>query len=201
MPLDIRVPFGNSSKEKLKKILSSNITSGSISERFISNGTMGRINDFANDAIERTGTGTFLNKTKDKVHDIANTLSEQIHIGTFINKIIDGIKGMLRSDDNSTISIGFFDSLFYPQTTNDVYLKTAIICLWVIAMLCIISTIIMMFIGFFIQKKQATGIRRFFIHILLCEFCYLIYILLSMINVALDFRLHFLFCNIGKYGE
>jgi hypothetical protein len=201
MSLGFRARLGDSPKEKFKKVLSSNITSGSNSGRFISNGTKERFRDFANDAIERTGTETFVNKTKDKAHDIANTLSEQKHIGSFINKTKDGIKGILQPDDDSTVAKGFFDSLFYPQTANDVYLKTAIICLWVVALLCIISTVITMFRGILIRGEQTTGIRRFYIHLFLCEFCYLIYILLSMINVALDFQLNFFFCNIGKYGK
>jgi hypothetical protein len=177
MSSDIRTRFGDFLKEKLNKFLPSNITSGSILGPFISNGTKERIRNFTNDAIQRTGIRTFINKTK------------------------YGIEGALRSDDDPTISKGFFDSLFYTQTTSDVLLKIAIICLWIIAVLCIISTIISIFRGIFIRGEQTTSIRRFYIHIFLCEFCYLIYILLSMINVALNFRLNSFFCNIGKYGK
>jgi hypothetical protein len=58
-----------------------------------------------------------------------------------------------------------------------------------------------MFKGIPKSKDKTIGIRRFFIHIFLCEFCYLIYILLSMINVGLDFQLNSFFCDIAKYGE
>ena len=187
MSLGIRARLGDSAK-KLKQILPKNETKE-------------RIRDSFNDAVERTGTGSILNKTKDKAHDIANTVSENKYIGTIINKTKEKIGEKLGSDDNSTTPKGFFDSLFYHKAADDVYLKTVIICLWVVAMLCIISTIITMFRGILIRGEQTKGIRRFYIHIFLCEFCYLIYILLSMINVALDLRLNFFFCNIGKYGE
>jgi len=187
MASEIRPSFRDYSKKKVKKILERNITSLSISERIISNETK--------------------NKILDKYGNITKTVIEQTGISTVINKTKTWVKDALPSDDNSTIPKGFFDSLFYPQTVNDVYLKVAIICLWVVAMLSIISTIITMFKGI-IPSKEGTrsedktiGIRRFFIHIFLCEFCYLIYILLSMINVGLDFQLNSFFCDIAKYGE
>lgn len=201
MSSDSRSWFLDSPKKKLKKILPSNITSGSIPGRIVSDETKNKIRNFANNTMEKTGTGAFISEAKNKAQNITNKVIEQTGAGAFINGTKTRFKETFSSDDNSTIPKGFFDSLFSPQTADDVYLKTAIICLWTIAMLCIISTIIAMFKGITKKEERTTGIRRFLIHIFLCEFCYLIYILLSMINVALDFKLNFFFCGIGKYGE
>jgi hypothetical protein len=180
MSSDSQPSFRSYSKKKLKKIFAPNITSSSIRERIISNETYQKIlekpRNYTNTIVDRTGLDKFINKTKSWIPD------------------------RFTSDNNSTSSKGFFDSLFDPQTVNDVYLKVAIICLWVIAMLCILTTIITIFISVIKTRGKTMNVKMIFFHLFLCEFCYLIYILLSMINVGQDFQLNSFWCDIAKYG-
>jgi hypothetical protein len=179
MSSDSQPSFRTYSKNKFKKLIKPNITS-SIREHLISNETYHRVieksRNLTDNVIDRTGLGELKNKT-----------------GTFFNRLIP-------SDDNSTIPKGFYDSLFSPQTANDVYLKVTIISLWVIAMLCILLTIITMFIPVTTNGRRSTGAKWIFFHIFFCEFFYLIYLFLSMINVGLDFQLNSFWCDIAIYG-
>jgi len=179
MSSDSRPSFRTYSKNKFKQVFKSNNTS-SFRERIISNETFDKI--------------------REKYDNYTDNAKNLINVGK--NKTIEKglIPNIFKSNDNSTAPKGFYDSLFSPQTENDIYLKVAIICLWVIAMLCIIVTIITIFISIVKNRTSANYIKNIFIHIFLCEFCYLIYILLSMINVALDFQLNSFWCYIAKYG-
>ncbi|CAF0909296.1 unnamed protein product [Rotaria sp. Silwood1] len=166
-------------KAKIKNIVKPNITS-SIRERLIPNDTYHDLREkyqnFTDIAKDRTGIGMIINKTK--------TL----------------IPGVISSNNNQTFSKGFYDSLFNPQTTEDVYFKVAIVCLWVIAILCIIPTIITICILFKRYGLRKNSVKMIFFHIFLCELFYLIYILLSMINVARNFQLGNLFCSFANYA-
>jgi hypothetical protein len=179
MSSDSRPSFRTYSKNKFKQIFKSNNTLP-FHARIISNETFDKIR------------GKYDNYT-DTAKDLKNFLK---------NKTIEKgfLPGIFKSNDNSTSSKGFYDSLFSPQTENDIYLKVTIICLWVIAMLCIIVTIITMLIPISKARINTNNVRKIFFHIFLCEFCYLIYILLSMINVALNFQLNSFWCDIAKYG-
>ena len=179
MSSDSRPSFRAYSKDKFRQVFKPNLTS-SIRERINSN-------DLVNDIREKSKNFT----------DNAKQIIEIDKIKNYTKQIIPNV---FKQDDNSTIPKGFYDSLFSPQTENDVYLKVTIICLWIIAILCIISTIITMFISMGSNKTKTFGVRMIFFHIFLCEFCYLIYILLSMINVGLNFKLNRFWCDIAKYG-
>ncbi|CAF2436241.1 unnamed protein product [Rotaria sp. Silwood2] len=166
-------------KSKIKNVIKPNITS-SIRGQLIPNDTYHSLREkyqnFTDVVKDRTGLEKIINKTK--------TL----------------IPGVRSSDDNQTFSKGFYDSLFSPDTAEDVYFEVIIICLWVIAILCIIPTIITMFISVEKYGTKTGGVRTIFFHIFLCELFYLIYILLSMINVAQNFQMTSLFCNFANYG-
>lgn len=178
MSADSRPSFRAYSKKKFQKLLDANITS-SIRERIPSNGTVKifaeKSRNLTNNIIERTGAGAILNKTK------------------------SWLPFAPPSNGTASIPKGFFDSLFAPETVNDVYFKVAIMCIWGIAMLCILTTIITMFIPVSTNKKGTMGVKMLFLHIFLCELCYLIYIMLSMINVGLDFQLGSFWCDVAEY--
>jgi hypothetical protein len=179
MSSDSRPSFRTYSKNKIKKVLNSNFTS-SIRERIISNETY--------------------NDLREKSRNLTDTAKDRIDYEKIKNKTKEFIPDRFSFNDNSTYPKGFYDSLFSPQTENDIYLKVAIIALWVIAMLCVIATIITMFVPATKNRNKPINTRMIFFHIFLCEFFYLIYILLSMINVGLDFQLNSFWCNIAKYG-
>jgi hypothetical protein len=174
MSSDYQPSFRAAFKNKINKVFKSNITS-SIRERIISNDTYHAI--------------------RDKSRNLTDTIIDRTHLGTLINKT----KGFI-NPKNETLSKGFYDSLFSPQSENDVYIKVTVICLWVIALLCIIPTIITIFIPVRDERIKTTGVKMIFFHIFLCEFCYLIYILLSMINVALGYHMSSVICDFANYG-
>lgn len=175
MSSDSRPSFRTYSKNKFKQLIKSNITSS-----IISNET--------------------LNKIREKSHNFTDNAKDLVHYETIKNKTKSFIPDVFKQNENITSVKGFFDSLFSPQTENDVYLKAAIICLWVIAMLFIILTMITMFITSRKSSKETNATKMIFLHLFLAEFCYLIYILFSMINVGLDFQLNSTCCYIAKYG-
>ena len=97
--------------------------------------------------------------------------------------------------NTTEIPIGFFDSLFLNETTDETYMKVMTIFLWIIAFLCLPIAIKSLL------KAGLKSSRMILIHVLLCEFTYLFYILLSMINVAMNFRLNLHLCDIANYGK
>jgi hypothetical protein len=179
MSSNSRLSWRDSARNKINQITKSNITS-SIRERVISNETYTKI--------------------REKSHNFTDTAKDLVDVGKIKNITKGVIPSVFKPNENLTSPKGFYDSLFSPQTENDVYLKVAIICLWVIAMLCIILTIITILIPIVTKRMKTSGVKMIFLHIFLCEFCYLIYILLSMINVALSFQLNSFWCTIAKYG-
>ena len=96
---------------------------------------------------------------------------------------------------NPSTAEGFFDSLFDAETADEVYLKVTVICLWVIVFLLLLFTLIS-----FLWSSSRSTEKMIRFHIYVCEFFYLIYILLSMINVASDFQLNSCLCNIANHG-
>jgi hypothetical protein len=130
-----------------------------------------------------------------------DVLKNKTHYESIKDKIKTKIDEKFDLHDNKTYPKGFYDSLFSPENENDVYLQTALICLWVIAILCIIPTIIVIFLP--ARKKNGTtttSTNMIFLHVFFCELCYLTYVLLAMINVAKDFRLGETFCDFANYG-
>ncbi|CAF1142415.1 unnamed protein product [Adineta ricciae] len=179
MSTESRPSFRGFFKDKIKKPFKSNFTS-SIRERLNTSDTYHNLrdkyHDYADVAKNRTGFDRLVNKTK------------QILPTTFISK------------ENDTYPKGFYDSIFSPQTAEDIYLETAVLCLWTIAMICVIPTFITMFIPSKNKSKGTMGVKMIFFHIFLCEFFYLIYILLSMINTAQKFQLNTVMCDFANYG-
>ncbi|CAF1097788.1 unnamed protein product [Adineta steineri] len=133
------------------------------------------------------------------MHHMKDVLKNKTHYESIKDKVKHKIDDKLDLYDNKTYPKGFYDSLFSPETENDVYLQTALICLWVIALLCLIPTIIVIFLPAK-KKRGSTSTNMIFFHIFLCELCYLTYILLAMINVAKDFHMASFFCDIANYG-
>jgi hypothetical protein len=88
-----------------------------------------------------------------QMHRFKDVLKNKTHYDEFKDKIKHKIDDKFDLHDNKTYPKGFYDSLFSPETENDVYLQTALICLWVIALLCIIPTIIVIFLP---DKKKKT---------------------------------------------
>lgn len=180
MSLDARPSLRARLSSKIKDVIKPNVSS-SIREKIISDDAYqdlrNKYRNFTDDAKDLPGIGKILNKTK-----------------SFASNLIP-------SNDTKTSPKGFYDSLFNPQTEEDTYFKTAVICLWVIAVLCIIPTIITIFLpSKRIGTKRTHGINMIFFHIFLCEFFYLFYILLSMINVALNFQMARFLCEFANYG-
>ena len=136
-----------------------------------------------------------------RMHHIKDVLKNKTHYESIKDKIKDKIDDKFDLHHNKTYPKGFYDSLFSPESENDVYLQTALICLWVIAILCIIPTIIVIFLPARKKTGVTTSTNMIFFHIFFCELCYLTYILLAMINVAKDFRLGSIFCDIANYGS
>jgi len=134
------------------------------------------------------------------MHHFKDSLKNKTHYESFKDKIKDKIDEKFDIHHNKTYPKGFYDSLFSPETENDYYLQTALICLWVIALLCIIPTIIVIFLPARKKTGITTSTNMIFFHVFLCELCYLTYVLLAMINVAKDFRLGSTFCDFANYG-
>ncbi|CAF3491315.1 unnamed protein product [Rotaria socialis] len=134
------------------------------------------------------------------LHEIKDAFKNKTHYGEIKEKIKHKIDAKLDLHDNKTYPKGFYDSLFSPETENEVYLQTALICLWAVAILCIIPTIIVIFLPSKKQKQSKSSTNMIFFHVFLCEVFYLIYILLAMINVAQDFRLGPSLCDVANYG-
>lgn len=142
---------------------------------------------------------------RQQMHRIKDVVKNKTHYQEIKDKIKDKIDEKLNQHENQTYPKGFYDQLFSPETENDVYLQTVVICLWAIALLVIIPTIIFVFLP---GKKPAgqsrapsRTINMIFFHVFLCELCYLIYVLLAMVNVAQEFRLVSFFCDIANYGK
>lgn len=167
-------------KDKIKQKIKSNTTT-SIRERLVSNETYHHV--------------------RDKYHNLTDAAKNQPSISKLLNKTKSLLPSTFTSKGNDTTPKGFYDSLFADDTTDGVYFKTAIICLWAIALLCIVPTIIGMFIPTKGKPSKTLGVRMIFFHIFVCELCYLIYILLSMINVAQDFQLNAFMCDFANYGQ
>lgn len=178
MSFDSRPSFRQSAKEKFRKVISSNKTS-SIREKITAN-------EVYQDLSEKS-------------RNLTKTIAEKTGLDAAINKTKSIFSSQTLSNGNDTIPKGFFDSLFSPQTTNDLYMKVAIICLWIVAVLCILTTIITMFVSIKNNGRKNASTRWIFLHVFVCELCYLIYVLLSMINVGLNFQLNAFWCDIGKY--
>jgi hypothetical protein len=136
------------------------------------------------------------------MHHYKDVLKNKTHYESIKDKIKDKIDDKFDLHHNKTYPKGFYDSLFSPETENDVYLQTALMCLWVIAVLSIIPTIIVIFLPAkkTNNKKTSATSNMIFFHVFLCELCYLTYILLAMINVSKDFRLSETFCDFANYG-
>ncbi|CAF1092545.1 unnamed protein product [Rotaria sordida] len=179
MSSDSQPSFRSYWKSKVKNVIKPNITS-SIRGHLISNDTYHNL--------------------REKYQNFTDIAKDRIDLGTIINKTKTLIPSISSSNDNQTFSKGFYDSLFSPETDQDVYFEVAIICLWVIAILCIIPTIIIMFIPVKKYGIKPSGVKLIFFHIFLCELCYLIYILLAMINAAENFQMNRFFCNFANYA-
>lgn len=130
---------------------------------------------------------------RERMHHMKDILKNKTHYESFKHKLEDKFD----LHDNKTYPKGFYDSLFSPETENDVYLQTALICLWCLALLCLIPTLIIIFLP---SKKVRTSSNMIFFHVFLCELFYLSYILLAMINVKKDFHLGEALCNFANYG-
>jgi hypothetical protein len=133
---------------------------------------------------------------RQNMHHFKDVLKNKTHYESFKEKI----KDKMDIHDNKTYPKGFYDSLFSPETENDYYLQTALVCLWVIAVLCIIPTIVVIFLPARKKTGATTSTHMIFFHIFFCELCYLTYVLLAMINVAKDFRLGSVLCDVANYG-
>ena len=131
------------------------------------------------------------------MHHVKDVLKNKTHYDSVKAQIKDKFDDKFGSHENKTYPKGFYDSLFSPETENDVYLQTALICLWSIALLCIIPTLIVVFLP---KKDKKSSTNMIFFHVFLCELFYLAYVLLAMINVAQDFRLVSLLCDFANYG-
>jgi len=137
---------------------------------------------------------------RQQMHNIKDVLKNKTHYQEFKDKITDKIDDKFDLHHNKTYPKGFYDSLFSPETENDYYLQTALICLWVIAVLCIIPTIVVIFLPARKKNGTTTSTNMIFFHVFFCELCYLSYILLAMINVAKDFQLGSTLCDYANYG-
>jgi hypothetical protein len=137
---------------------------------------------------------------RQQMHNIKDALKNKTHYQELKDKITNKIDNKFDLHHNKTYPKGFYDSLFSPETENDYYLQTALICLWVIAVLCIIPTIVVIFLPARKKNGTTTSTNMIFFHVFFCELCYLSYILLAMINVAKDFQLGSTLCDYANYG-
>ena len=176
--LDSRSALRSFWKNKIKNVVKPNITS-SIREKLIPNNIYDNIHE--------------------KYRNVTNN-KDRIDLKSIINKTKKLIPNIFSPNDNQTFPKGFYDSLFSSETEEDVYFKAAIICLWIIAMFYLITTIITMLVPGKKYEKKTSPVRPIFFHIFLCEFFYLIYIFLSMINVAQNFQLTNSLCLLANYG-
>ena len=153
----------------------------------------------ANDTHETDGSR---HGFRQQLHQYKEALKNKTHYESFKDKIKDKIDDKFNLNDNKTYPKGFYDSLFSPETENDVYMKTALICLWALAVCCIIPTLIVIFLP---AKKGSTrptsSTNMIFFHVFLCELFYLSYVLLAMINVAQEFHLPSTLCDVANYGR
>jgi hypothetical protein len=99
------------------------------------------------------------------------------------------------NNDSPPKAEGFLDSLFHTETADETYFKVAIICLWAIAFLLILFTLLN-----FLLSTERTSAKMIRFHIYLYEWFYLIYILLSMINVSMNFQLQSNLCDLANNG-
>ena len=139
---------------------------------------------------------------RQKIHHAKEILKNKTHY----EEIKDKIKDKIEPHDNQSYPKGFYDSLFSPESENDYYVTSAVICLVVIAFLVIIPTIILTCFPERKEKKtkkstSSSSINMIFFHIFICELCYLVYILFAMINVGQDFHLNWFACDIANYGQ
>ncbi|CAF3775069.1 unnamed protein product [Rotaria sordida] len=153
----------------------------------------------SNDTDDHYTTHSSRHGFRQHMHHMKDVLKNKTHYSEIKDKIKHKIDDKFDLHDNKTYPKGFYDSLFSPETENDVYLQTALTCLWVIALLCIIPTIIIIFLPSR-KKRTATSTNMIFFHIFLCEIFYLSYVLLAIINVAKDFRLGPFLCDFANYG-
>lgn len=137
---------------------------------------------------------------RQNMHHFKEVLKNKTHYVELKDKIKDKIDDKFDIHDNKTYPKGFYDSLFSPETENDYYLQTALICLWVIALISIIPTIIVIFLPARKKTGVTTSTNMIFFHVFFCELCYLSYVLLAMINAADDFRLKSTLCDYANYG-
>lgn len=175
-------------KDKLKdKAIKHNIT------RFVQH-------NFTSDDLHGEYTTTPRHGFRQHMHHYKDVLKNKTHYESIKHRIKDKIDDKLDLHDNKTYPKGFYDSLFSPETENDAYLQTALVSLWVIALLCIIPTIVVIFLPARKKTRNTTSTNMIFFHVFLCELCYLTYVLLAMINVSKDFRMGPLLCDIANYG-
>ena len=139
------------------------------------------------------------------IRNYAHKYKEILQNKTQYQSLIGKIEERFEPQENVTYPKGFYDSLFSPETANDVYLQTALISLWVIALLSLLPTIIVIFLPSNDRPKKGSSNSRstnmIFFHIFLCELLYLLYVLLAMINVSQDYQLAPRLCDLANYGE
>ena len=131
-------------KEKVKQNIKPNITS-SIRDRLISNDTYQHV--------------------RDKYHNLTDAVKNRTSFSKLMNKTKSFLPSAFSPKGNDTSPKGFYDSLFSAQTEEDVYFKTATICLWVIALLFILPTIIAIFIPAKNKPSKTMGVKMIFFHI------------------------------------
>ena len=118
----------------------------------------------------------------------STTIAHETNWNTFLTQHVE-------TNDDKAASVGFFDSIFISDANGETQLRVAAIALWIVTFLVVVLAI-----GWLLKLKK-TNFRLILLHILLYEFFYLFYILLSMINVALDFRLNVYLCDLANYGK
>ena len=101
----------------------------------------------------------------------------------------------VETDETKAGPLGFFDSVFTTESTDGTSVRVEAITLWVLTFVLVLLAIGWLF------KLTKTNFRLILTHILWYELFYLLYILLSMINVALDFRLNLYLCDLANYGK
>ena len=141
-----------------------------------------------------TSTTTILHEIKhwtDPIEPtVKTTFAEKLK-----NRITTGPFQPFQRNEKSTTQLGFFDSMFTSEETEELYLRIGAIILWIFAFISLLLAI-----GFLIKSKKSE-FRMILIHILFYEFFYLSYILFSMINVAMDYRLNPMLCDFANYGK
>lgn len=133
---------------------------------------------------------------RQQFHQYKQILKNKTHYEQIKTEIKDKFDEKFGNEQNRTYPKGFYDSIFSPESENEVYFQTAIICLWSIALLAVIPTLVVT-----LWPKRRTSSNMIFFHVFLCELSFLFYIFLAMINVFQDFKLTSLFCDIANYGK